>query len=30
MCEAPDKVLLELFEIDFDEMPPNLVAYFND
>ncbi len=30
MCEAPDKVLLELFEVDFETMPENLVAFFSD
>lgn len=30
MCEAPDKVLLELFEVDFEAMPENLVAFFSD
>ena len=29
MCSAPDGVLLELFEIDIDEMPPELVDFFN-
>ena len=28
MCAAPDGVLLELFEIDADAMPPALAAYF--
>ncbi len=30
MCPAPDDVLLELFEIDLDSMPPELARYFND
>jgi catechol 2,3-dioxygenase-like lactoylglutathione lyase family enzyme len=30
MCPAPDNVLLELFEIDLDSMPPELARYFND
>ena len=30
MCPAPDDVLLELFEIDVDSMPPELARYFND
>jgi catechol 2,3-dioxygenase-like lactoylglutathione lyase family enzyme len=30
MCPAPDDVLLELFEIDNDSMPPELARYFND
>ncbi len=28
MCEAPDGVLLELFQIDTDAMPPALARYF--
>ncbi len=28
MCEAPDGVLLELFQIDTDDMPPALARYF--
>ena len=28
MCEAPDGVLLELFQIDTDDMPPALAHYF--
>lgn len=28
MCAAPDDVLLELFEIDTDDMPEQLAAYF--
>lgn len=27
---TPDGVLLELFEIDVDSMPPELARYFND
>jgi len=30
MCPAPDDVLLELFEIDVDSMPPELARYFGD
>jgi catechol 2,3-dioxygenase-like lactoylglutathione lyase family enzyme len=30
MCPAPDNVLLELFEIDVDSMPPELARYFAD
>ena len=30
MCPAPDDVLLELFEIDVESMPPELTRYFND
>ncbi len=30
MCPAPDGVLLELFQIDVDAMPPALAAYFGD
>jgi catechol 2,3-dioxygenase-like lactoylglutathione lyase family enzyme len=30
MCPAPDNVLLELFEIDVDSMPPELVRYLAD
>ncbi len=30
MCPAPDDVLLELFEIDVDAMPPELARYFQD
>ncbi len=30
MCEASDRVLLELFEIDVESMPPDLAAYFTD
>jgi catechol 2,3-dioxygenase-like lactoylglutathione lyase family enzyme len=30
MCPAPDDVLLEVFEIDVDSMPPELARYFND
>jgi catechol 2,3-dioxygenase-like lactoylglutathione lyase family enzyme len=29
MCAAPDNVLLELFEIDTEKMPPALAAYFS-
>lgn len=29
MCGAPDNVLLELFEIDTENMPGALAAYFN-
>ena len=28
MCPAPDGVLLELFQIDRDKMPPELAAFF--
>lgn len=28
MCAAPDEVLLELFEIDVEDMPPALAEYF--
>jgi catechol 2,3-dioxygenase-like lactoylglutathione lyase family enzyme len=28
MCAAPDDVLLELFEIDVEDMPPALADYF--
>ena len=27
MCAAPDNLLLELFEVDADLMPPELAAY---
>lgn len=30
MCPAPDSVLLELFEIDTQDMPPALANYFGD
>lgn len=30
MCEAPDRVLLELFEIDRDGLDPQLASYFLD
>ncbi len=30
MCEAPDQVLLELFEVDRDALEPQLAAYFLD
>ena len=28
MCPAPDNVLLELFQIDIEEMPPALARFF--
>ena len=28
MCAAPDSVLLELFQIDAEKMPPALARYF--
>lgn len=30
MCAAPDDVLLELFQIDVEQMPPALARYFGD
>lgn len=30
MCPAPDDVLLELFQIDVDAMPPGLAEYWDD
>ncbi len=30
MCEAPDGVLLELFEVDADGLPDAVAAYFHD
>lgn len=30
MCPAPDDVLLELFQIDVDAMPPGLAEYWGD
>jgi hypothetical protein len=30
MCPAPDEVLLELFQIDTESMPPELARYFGD
>jgi len=30
MCAAPDGVLLELFEVDGDDLPPELATYFNE
>ncbi len=30
MCGAPDGVLLELFEIETERMPPELAGYFGD
>ena len=30
MCMAPDGVLLELFQIDTDDMPPEVARYFDD
>ena len=30
MCEAPDQVLLELFEVDVGRLPTDAAAYFND
>ena len=29
MCSAPDNVLLELFEVDIDDMSPELADFFN-
>ena len=29
MCEAPDAVLLELFEVDIDQMSADLADFFN-
>tara|TARA_B100000902_G_C26831588_1_gene678946 strand:+ start:184 stop:585 length:402 start_codon:yes stop_codon:yes gene_type:complete len=29
MCKAPDGVLLELFEVDIEEMTPELADFFN-
>jgi catechol 2,3-dioxygenase-like lactoylglutathione lyase family enzyme len=29
MCPAPDNVLLELFQIDVEKMPPALAAFFS-
>jgi hypothetical protein len=30
MCPAPDSVLLELFQIDVEDMPPEIARYFDD
>ncbi len=30
MCAAPDDVLLELFQVDGDDLPPELAGYFGD
>ncbi len=30
MCPAPDGVLLELFQIDVDKMPPAVARFFDD
>jgi hypothetical protein len=30
MCPAPDSVLLELFQIDVEDMPPAIARYFDD
>ena len=30
MCPAPDSVLLELFQIDVEDMPPAIARYFSD
>jgi hypothetical protein len=29
MCSAPDDVLLELFEVDIDDVSPELADFFN-
>ena len=29
MCSAPDNVLLELFEVDIDDVSPELADFFN-
>lgn len=30
MCPAPDDVLLELFQIDVEKMPPEIARFFDD
>jgi catechol 2,3-dioxygenase-like lactoylglutathione lyase family enzyme len=30
MCAAPDDVLLELFQIDLEKMPPQIARFFDD
>jgi len=30
MCGAPDDVLLELFQVDTEDLPPELTEYFGD